>query len=297
MRRASTPDLTLPTAAPRRRPRPARGLLAIAAALTLAAAFVATVAVVRGRGAVAAPAIALPHGFAPLARYRRLARDYRFSGSSLPADWTAGSGNYGPVGTDFVPSQVSLNGSAVMLHASRSASAGGRYLGGLISTVGHFTMTRGLVEFRARMPSGAGLWSGLWADNGAASHPESEIDIVEMLLRDTHTVYGSLHEWGPAQWSLVNHARLRDNAAGGFHDYEAVLQPGMVTWAVDGVAYAQYTRAQALASGHPWPFDSARGIYLIADLAVGSTQDWAGPPNAATRFPAAMELRWVRVWQ
>jgi hypothetical protein len=63
------------------------------------------------------------------------------------------------------------------------------------------------------------------------------------------------------------------------------------------VAYAQYTKAQALAAGHPWPYDSTPGIYLIANLAVGGSGDWGGAPNAQTAFPATMQVQSVKVWQ
>jgi hypothetical protein len=292
MRRASS---SVPALGARR--RPPRRLLAIAAALVLAGAFAGGVLAAGGGATIAAPKIALPRGFAPVAQYGSLVRDYRFDGSSLPADWSVGSGTHGFDSTIFAPAQVDLGGSAVVLHASFPTFHDGPWQGAWISTAGHFTLTHGLIEFRARMPSGTGLWSGLWADNSTAHRVQTEIDVVEMLLGNTHKVYGSLHQWSPTTWQAVNSATLPDDAASGFHNYELIWQPGMVTWAVDGRAYAQYTRAQARASGHPWPFDSARGVYLIADLAVGSTADWAGPPDAATHFPAAMEVRWVRVWQ
>jgi beta-glucanase (GH16 family) len=71
----------------------------------------------------------------------------------------------------------------------------------------------------------------------------------------------------------------------------------MVTWAVDGVAYAQYTKAQALAAHEPWPFDSASGVYLIANLAVAASDEWGGPPTVSTLFPATMQIQSVKVWQ
>ena len=36
-------------------------------------------------------------------------------------------------------------------------------------------------------------------------------------------------------------------------------------------------------------------MYLIFNLAVGG--DWPGPPTAATSFPAAMVVDYVRVWK
>jgi beta-glucanase (GH16 family) len=87
------------------------------------------------------------------------------------------------------------------------------------------------------------------------------------------------------------------DASQGFHDYQVISQPGMITWAVDGVAYAQYTKAQAVAAGQPWPFDDGTGFFLIADLAVARASEWGGAPNSSTAFPATMEIRSVKVWE
>jgi len=190
-----------------------------------------------------------------------------------------------------------MTGSAVALRVAAPSASGAPYRGGRISTAGHFSLTHGLIEFRARMPAGQGLWSGLWAVNVTGSSPHGEIDVQEMLLGDTHTVYGSLHDWNPSLWEEVRQTRMAVSATGAYHDYEVVWQPGMITWAVDGVAFAQYTRAQARAAGRNWPFDSVRGVYLIADLAVGAAGGWGGGPDAQTPFPASMEIRSVRVWQ
>ena len=146
------------------------------------------------------------------------------------------------------------------------------------------------------MPAGQGLWSGLWLVNAQGSNPQGEIDVQEMLLGDTHTVNGSLHGWAPGPtWGETQSTVMSADASQGFHDYTVVWQPGMLTWAVDGVAYAQYTQAQATAAGHPWPF--ATPEYLIANLAVASASEWGGAPTAATTFPATMQVQSVKVWQ
>jgi beta-glucanase (GH16 family) len=85
------------------------------------------------------------------------------------------------------------------------------------------------------------------------------------------------------------------DASQGFNDYQLIWQPGMLTWAVNGVAYAQYTEAQAEAAGEAWPFDTA--CYLIANLGVGSPSSWGGAPDAATVFPASMQVQSVEYWQ
>jgi glycosyl hydrolase family 16 len=299
---------TAPALGSRRSPLARGGRVAAVVTLIAGLAILAFVAVRATAGSsgglrlparVPAPPIVLPQSFQPIARYRELVKDYVFTGSRLPAGWSASpSGNHGFGATWFEPSRVRMTGSAVALSATRPAGAGDPYQSGWVSTEGGFSMTYGMVDFRAKMPAGQGLWSGLWLDQPDHSNPLGEIDVQEMLLGDTHTVYGSLHNWAPApDWSELQTTVMADDASAGFHDYQVIWQRGLITWAIDGVAYAQYTAAQAAAAGQPWPFDDGTGYFLIADLAVAADWEWGGPPNSSTVFPATMLLRSVKVWE
>ncbi|HEY7968086.1 MAG TPA: glycoside hydrolase family 16 protein [Solirubrobacteraceae bacterium] len=238
-----------------------------------------------------APAIRLPRGFASAARYAHLVREYRFDGDRLPGDWSEGTWNYGFAATQFQPSQVHASGSAAALEATAGvASQGLPYKSGLISTEGAYTLTHGMVDFRVSMPPGQGLWGGVWMDNAAGV----EIDDAEVLLGNPHTVYGSLHTH---TWSEIQPGAVRRSLARGYHDFQVIWQPGLITWAVDGRAYAQYSRARARAAGRPWPYDQSGGVYLIADLAVAGQTEWGGPPTARTPLPARMRIKSVTVWQ
>jgi beta-glucanase (GH16 family) len=276
-----------------------RWLLAAGVGGAMAAALTLGLGSSAGSAPIRAPRIRVPSGFASVARYQTLVRNYVFTGSSLPSDWTAGNGSFGFQWMLFDSSEVRLTGDSVALRADEPSRSGAPYRGGIIETAGRFTLTHGVIDFRARMPAGQGLWSGLWAVNPSSSDPQAEIDVQEMLLGNTHVVYGSLHDWnsGSQLWQRVNRTFIRTSASSGFHDYEVVWQPGMVTWAVDGVAYAQYTRADAARAGQNWPFDSAQGVYLLADLAVSAPGGWGNPPNSQTTFPASMEIQSVRIWE
>jgi hypothetical protein len=244
------------------------------------------------------PILALPSGFAPIVTYSNPVEDYEFDGSTLPSDWSAGTWSHGFSATLFQPSQVTMTGTSVALTATDQPSGGYPDQSGWISTEGSFSMTHGMVDFRARMPAGQGLWSGLWLDQPDHSNPWGEIDVQEMLLGDTHTVYGSLHNWAPdPYWGELQATTMAGDASQGFHDYQVVWQPGLITWAIDGVAYAQYSETQATAAGQFWPFDDGTGFYLIADLAVGGPSDWGGAPNSSTVFPATMQVQSVKVWE
>jgi hypothetical protein len=244
------------------------------------------------------PIITTPSGFAPIKSYSNLVKDYQFDGSSLPADWSAGTGNHGFSATDFQPSQVTMTGSSVALSANNQPDGNDPNQGGWISTEGNFSMTYGMIDYRAKMPAGQGLWSALWLDQPDGSSPWGEIDVAEMLLGDTHTVYGSLHNWAPGpDWGELQTLAMGDDASQEWEDYQVVWQPGYISWAVDGVAYAQYSDWQAASNGQSGPFDDGTGFYLIADLAVAGQNDWGGPPTSSTVFPATMQIQSVKVWQ
>ena len=191
-----------------------------------------------------------------------------------------------------------MTGSSAALTAIRQASPEGYpYESGWVSTAGSYSLQYGVIDFRAEMPAGQGLWPGLWLTQAQGSNPWGELDVTEMLLGNTHTVYGSAHGWAPSPlWGETQTMSLGGDASQGFHDYQLIWQPGMLTWAVDGHAYAQYTKAQATAAGYTWPFDSAPE-YLVANLAVAATGEWGGAPTNTTTFPATMQIQSVKIWE
>jgi beta-glucanase (GH16 family) len=244
-----------------------------------------------------APILALPNGFSAITNYTNLVKDYEFDGSTLPADFRASANNsHGAHATMYQPSQVTLTGSSVSLTAIPQASDGFPYTSGYISTQGQYSYNYGLIDFRAKMPAGQGLWSGLWLDQPDGSNPWGEIDVQEMLLNDVNTVHGSAHGWAPSQWSETQDTQISD-ATAAYHDYQLAWQPGLLTWAVDGIAYAQYSEEDAIANGYPWVFDDGTGFYIIASLTVGAADEWPGAPNATTIFPASMQVASIKLWQ
>jgi hypothetical protein len=245
-----------------------------------------------------APILALPNGFTPIVNYSNLVKDYEFNGSSLPADWAASANDsHGVHATMYQPSQVTMTGSSVALTAVPQASDGYPYTSGYISTQGQYSFNYGLIDYSARMPGGPGLWSGLWLDQPDGSNPWGELDVQEMLLNDLHTVYGSAHGWAPSDWGETQSTVMSADATAGYHDYQLAWQPGLLTWAVDGIAYAQYSETQAIAHGYPWVFDDGTGFYIIASLTVGAADEWAGAPNASTPWPATMQVKSIKLWQ
>lgn len=197
----------------------------------------------------------------------------------------------------YLPGQVGLSGGAARLVAERRRVHGSdgrtyRFVSGMISSgptptrrEAKFAFLYGRVEARMRVPAGAGLWSAFWM------LPADQSDLPEIDIMETHgqtpsIVRMHLHYAGPGGGERVESPRWTlPSPATGWHRFGIDWRPGRLDWLIDGVSRGHVTGA---AVPHV-------RMYLIANLAVGG--DPIGPPNRLTRFPSALAIDWVRVWQ
>jgi len=264
-------------------------------------------------------------GFVTPHNYTTLVKNYQFNGVSLPTDWHAIPDtvfNYAPANVEYTAPMVVMNGSAVQMNIATTTDSGFLYKAGAIGTISGGTgttigtptyfFTNGRVRYRAKMPSfsgGAnadGLWPACWMTSLAGLSPADEIDICEMNMTLPTTAWGTLHQWKPLPTWTSNggtsfNGTISSNASAAFHVYEAVWEPGMVSWAVDNVVFAQYTHAQATAAGNNWGVDTAQEVYLIANLAVTPGAYFGGatysPANNAQLPNCNLQISDVLVYQ
>ena len=179
-----------------------------------------------------------------------------------------------------------------------------------------FTQKYGRFEFRAKLPTGAGVWPALWmlpqdeAYGGWAA--SGEIDIMEARGQQPHKVVGTLH-YG-SRWPANTHVSREYELRGGgtiadFHVYALEWDPGEIRWFVDGQPYAtqsfwwssskrdgsQGAPPMQAADLNPWPAPFDRPFYLVMNLAVGGR--FVGNPDETTVFPAEMVIDYVRVYK
>jgi beta-glucanase (GH16 family) len=156
-----------------------------------------------------------------------------------------------------------------------------RYSSGLISTRSRFAQTYGYFEIRARWSGGKGLWPAFWLLPATGKWPP-EIDILEAHGDKPRTAYHSIH-------SNAVKATTKQGTIPGtgrdFHVYGALWTARSIDYFIDGVKTATL----------PTPADMHQPMYLLANLAVGGA--WPGNPDAATRFPATMQIDYVRAWR
>ena len=166
------------------------------------------------------------------------------------------------------------------------------FTSGLLTTEGSFAMTTGYVEVRALLPAGRGLWPApLWLlpvpTHDAKGDPhvpgEQEIDGLEVLMHEPAKAFLTLHDPKGGQHVEM----LSPDTASAWRTYGVLKTDTAITWVIDGAPV--YTLST--------PDDMKRlPMYLLIDLAVGGDKSWPGPPDGATRFPARLQIDYVRAY-
>ncbi|MDX6279618.1 MAG: hypothetical protein QOH03_689 [Kribbellaceae bacterium] len=182
-----------------------------------------------------------------------------------------------------------------------SGSGTCQYTSARMNTGTKFDTTYGKIEARIQVPKGNGLWPAFWlmGSDFLTGRPwpyNGEIDIMEILGRETTKAYSTLH--APAYNGAGGYGGSYGLPGGadfsaGFHTWTMLWNSTSITYQVDGTTVFVVDKAQLEATRGPWIYDHP--FYLILNLAVGG--DFPGPPNAATPFPARMLVDYVRVYR
>lgn len=180
-----------------------------------------------------------------------------------------------------------------------------QYSSGRINTKDKFSFQYGRVDFRAKLPTGDGLWPAFWmlpedAVYGAWA-ASGEIDVMEAKGRLPGTVSGAVHFGG--QWPVNRyiageyHFPAGQTFANDHHVYTLIWEEDDFKWYVDGKFFFKVTRDQWYSVAAPnnpnAPFDQP--FYLIMNLAVGGHFDGGRTPDPSD-IPATMQVDYVRVY-
>jgi beta-glucanase (GH16 family) len=179
-----------------------------------------------------------------------------------------------------------------------------------------FNQTYGKFEFRAKLPTGQGVWPALWMlpqdEKYGGWAASGEIDVMEARGKEPGKVLGTLH-YGASWPGNVNTGKDYVFPAGtsiaDFHVYSLEWEPGEMRWAVDGKVYStqSFWWSSSKTSGdkgvkpakeadlNAWPAPFDRPFYIIVNLAVGG--GFVGKPDKTTRFPVEMLVDYVRAYE
>jgi beta-glucanase (GH16 family) len=214
---------------------------------------------------------------------------------------------------------VSTTAGVGALHIDAIATGTGAnqtYTSGRIKTQNLFSQAYGLFEFRAKLPSGTGLWPALWMmpkDSAYGGWPTSgEIDVLESRGDMMGLVQGTHHS-GTDPGHLNSQTRKFSDTGleppgfttADWHTYDLAWIPGSTNkagslkWYVDGVLYSTKSGDWTIpSSGVPAGDKDApfgKPFYVIINLAVGG--NYVG--NAVNLAPGTygMQVDYVRAYR
>jgi len=179
-----------------------------------------------------------------------------------------------------------------------------------------FTQKYGRFEFRAKLPTGKGVWPALWMlpqdDKYGAWPCSGEIDVMEARGQEPTKVLGTLHfgsRWPANTEASKDHVLPEGGTIADFHVYAVEWEPGEIRWSVDGRQYAAQSfwwsssktvgakgsKPAKEADLNPWPAPFDQPFFLVMNVAVGGK--FVGKPDKTTVFPAEMVVDYVRVYE
>jgi beta-glucanase (GH16 family) len=223
-----------------------------------------------------------------------------FDGSSLnPGNWTpeTGAGGWGnnEVQTYTTsPNNLRVENGSLVIQAVKSSGA---WTSARIKTENKRIFKYGLIEFRAKLPTGVGPWPAAWMmgnNIGSVGWPAcGEIDVLEWRgypTSDANTVGHAIHSPQRHGGNPIEASRSAvSNPSTQFHTYGALWTSTSVTFSVDGVDKATLE----------FPVEDRaafqKEFFLLLNMAIGGNylQGQIDPAlNSAT-----YEVDYVRVFQ
>lgn len=179
-----------------------------------------------------------------------------------------------------------------------------------------FSQKYGRFEFRAKMPTGKGVWPALWMlpqeDKYGTWASSGEIDIAEARGQEPTKVLGTLHfgsRWPMNAQASKDYVLPKNGTIADFHVYAMEWEPGEIRWYIDGEQYATQSfwwssskveggkgvKPAQEADLNTWPAPFDQPFYIVMNVAVGGR--FLGNPDRTTLFPAEMVVDYVRVYE
>jgi len=172
-----------------------------------------------------------------------------------------------------------------------------QYTSADITTQGIFNLQYGRVEVRAKVPMGKGMWPAIWMlgkNLPQVGWPAcGEIDIMEILGRDSSNLYGTIHYADVS----CNHAQngtiqpVGDPAAD-FHIYAMDWTQDRIELYYDQLKHYTFFFSTASYSGSTFK----KPFYLLRNLALGHAGGFAGPVDNYI-FSQKFLVDYVRIYQ
>ena len=186
---------------------------------------------------------------------------------------------------------VTVKEGSLIITASKKDS---KYYSGKIHTKGKFEFKHGIVEVKAKLPTGHGLWPAIWMlgnDIDSKGWPAcGEIDIMEYVGKKPSIIYTSLHTSSSFGNTINSEKTSVQNIEEGFHVYTMKWTKEAIVFFIDSKKVYEYTPKDK--NDKTWPYN--KPFYMILNTAIGG--NFGGPEVDDSIFPKDFEIDYIRVY-
>lgn len=230
----------------------------------------------------------------------KLIFEENFAGDSLnPQRWNIneGGGGFGNQELQYYhPDNVKIEKNMLVITGEKRTVNEWEYCSGKITTKGKFSFRYGLVEIKAKLPTGKGMWPALWMmpENSRYGPWPScgEIDIMESLGHFPALFYGTIHFGKPHSEAGVRYI-IPDFDPKRFYTFKLLWEEKEIKWYVDDFLIGGVNTWFTNHGKYPAPFDQP--FFLIVNLAIGGR--FPGNPDETTVFPGKFIVDYIKVYQ
>lgn len=167
-----------------------------------------------------------------------------------------------------------------------------------LTTEGLAQWKYGIIEVKAKLPEGVGLWPAIWMlgeNRKEVGWPKTgEIDIMEHVGFDKDSIFGTIHTQAYNHMKKTQKGKkvfIKDPYSA-FHVYSIKWTPEKIDFLLDGKAY--YHVKNEHKTNDEWPFDQP--FYLKLNIAIGGMLGGRKGIDDSI-LPQRMSIDYVRVYQ
>ena len=180
----------------------------------------------------------------------------------------------------------------LVIHARKDAN---QYTSTRITTAGKKEFQYGRIETRAKLSVGQGIWPAFWmlgSNIQKVGWPKcGEIDILEYVGKEPHTIFTSLHTEDSHGNTINTKKSTFANIEEGYHIYAIDWDKDKISFWVDKTLV--YTFQPENKEERIWPYNQP--FYFILNVAIGGI--FGGPEVDDTVFPQEFSIDYIKVYQ
>lgn len=207
-------------------------------------------------------------------------------------DYDLGAGGWGNNEPQYYTNRaenVIVKNGKLKINTIKEKYLGSSYTSARLKTFGKFSLKYGKIEFRAKLPVGAGTWPALWMLGDAittAGWPAcGEIDVMEHVGNQLNKIFSTLHYPGHSGANGSGANKTISKATSEFHVYS-------VDWRADAIKfYIDNNLSHTFSNSVSLPFN--QNFFLIMNCAIGGNFGGAIDPKFTS---STFEIDYVRVY-